>query len=207
MYPIRFLASVLFLLLLPHGGLLMAQGPERSGLHVSFGIGGGAATIDCSQCGELLEDDPWSGGLTSTLYVGAGYALRPNMLVGAEVNAWADYRISPGNYPETRGMSLDLRAAMIQYHPVSSLPLYLKDGIGLARVTLSDGAEQVQGAGWGMQTGVGFDVQLTRSLAFTPFIHALQLRVGSTRGTIREVAVESPSNPRFIHAGIALHYY
>jgi hypothetical protein len=80
----------------------------------------------------------------------------------------------------------------------------VKAGVGFARVELSHGADEIRSTGPGVLLGVGYDILLKNSFAATPFVHAMQLLVGSKSGMLDGVADSSPANPRVLHLGVAL---
>ncbi len=190
---------------------LLAQ-PSDRGVHRhrvfgGFGLGVGTATVDCQRCAPSIENDPWQGGTTLTFAFTLGVTLRDNLLLGAEISAWHESRYNP--IPDTRSFSLALRAVVLQFYPVSTLPLYLKVGAGLGTVELEDGGgrNRVRSSGWGAQAGAGFDVHLTRSFALSPFVQFAFLGAEEREGTIKGVTVATPARPHFVQGGVALHFY
>jgi hypothetical protein len=191
------------------------RGIPHEGIYASFGVGAGTARVDCSRCGErpIMQRDPWQGGFAPlTFAFGVGWSVRPNLLLGAEVDAWVQSRYSmhpqqPGRSEDGTQLSLSFTGAVAQYYPLAEVGLYVKGGVGVGRVYMDDGPEKIRATGLAALGGVGYDIRLGRSMALTPYVHAVHLRVGSRGGQIRDVAVQSPANPRVVHAGVAFHYY
>jgi hypothetical protein len=191
------------------------RGILHRGFYIGFGGGGGTARVDCSRCGDRsdLQHDPWDGGFTPlTFTYDLGWTLRPNLLLGGEVDAWVDSRYSTlGGRPDAKlvgtQMALSFAGAVIQHYPLTGVGLYVKAGVGGGRVYMDDGPELIRATGLAGLLGLGYDIRLRRSLALSPYVHALRFRVGSREGQIRDVTVHSPPKPRIVHAGVAFRVY
>lgn len=177
----------------------------REGFWIGFGLGAGNSRINCRPCGELNPDDPWQGGNGVSGYVAAGAALRPNLLIGGEANLWAR-RVGAQN----RDATLALLSFIAQYYPLSRSALsdlYLKAGLGAGLSVLAGGSGMIEGGGWGVQLGAGYDVRLRNRLALTPFVNVVQILAPGAMGENRGEPVIGPRNPRYAQFGIGLTWH
>ncbi|HEV2131051.1 MAG TPA: hypothetical protein VGR27_08110 [Longimicrobiaceae bacterium] len=178
--------------------------PRREGFWASFGLGAGNGRINCRPCDPepLDRNDPWTGGNGVSGYVAAGAALRPNLLIGGEANLWARWSGS-----QERDATLALLSFITQYYPLqrSGLPdLYLKGGLGAGLSVLGGGDAMIEGGGWGVQLGTGYDVRLRNRVALSPFANVVQIFAPGAAGDNQNQFVTGPRNPRYAQIGVGV---
>jgi len=188
-----------------------SSSPYREGFWIGFGFGPGHAQIDCSACGPRAAGDPWDGGSGMTVYVAAGGTARPNLLVGGEVNQY----LKESNSSE-REASLASASLVAQYYPVKESRVFVRGGAGFGHYSLVSyyyldsfmgrTSAGLSSFGYAVQAGVGYDLVLGRRLALVPFANGVQIFAEGERDSMTGAAV-APSNPRFVHLGIGLHWY
>ena len=133
----------------------LAQHPQvRRGFWLNVGLGYGSADVSCDGCGNNDRE----GGFTGQLRLGG--TLRPNILLGAELDGWAK---DEGGTTFALG---DVLAAVYVY-PKTSGGLFLKGGAGFSSYTESNG-QDVDGTGWALMGGLGYDVRVGRNISLTP---------------------------------------
>ena len=135
---------------------------ERRGFWIGFGFGYGSAGIDCDGC---VGSDR-QGAFTGFLKLGG--TLSDHVLLGGEVNAWLDEEGSTT-------LGLGTATGTVTVYPWTSSGFFLKGGVGLSFVetrervgsgTLTFGTE-----GWGVLTGLGYDLRVGRNISITPSIN------------------------------------
>ncbi|CAN5462540.1 hypothetical protein BH24GEM3_BH24GEM3_15260 [soil metagenome] len=181
-----------------------ADSPHREGFWIGFGLGPGNSRINCDPCDPepLDRGDPWTGGNGLSGYVAAGAALRPNLMIGGEVNLWARR-----GGEQDRDATLALLSFIAQYYPLhrAGLPnLYLKGGLGAGLSVLGGGDAMIEGGGWGVQLGTGYDVRIRDRLALSPFANVVQIFAPGAAGENENRFVVGPRNPRYAQIGIGL---
>jgi hypothetical protein len=178
------------------------DGTRSGGFRAGFGIGAGDARIDCSRCGPREADDPWDGGVGGSGYLMLGGTLRPNLVLGGELNLWVKR-----DDEQRRDATLALTSVVVQFHPRANLPLYLKTGLGVGASILAGGNGLLESGGWGGQAGVGYEIGVGSRYAIAPFANVVMLRSRGSEGRNRGVPAVGPDNPRWRQIGIGFSRY
>jgi hypothetical protein len=204
---LRTTSSITILILLTGGTVVHAQDaagepPSREGFWIGFGIGATHARIDCSSCGPLLPDDPWEGGSGVGWYFALGGTLRPNVLLGGELNLYGKR-----NDAQQRDATLGALSAVLQYYPLGASGFYLKGGAGLGASLMAGGGGLIESGGWAAQGGVGYDVRIGRRFALTPFANIVQVFSEGDAGRNQGVPARGPPKPRYGQFGLGFHWY
>jgi hypothetical protein len=137
--------------------LVEAQGrPQtREGFFVGFGLGAGS--LGCEDCGERE-----TGGAG---YIKLGGTLSPQILLGAESNAWTK---------DIDGVRLThaIVAAIVQFYPSATAGFFLNGGVGLARIEASASSGGFSGSvsedALGLLAGLGYDIRLGSNFSLSP---------------------------------------
>jgi hypothetical protein len=130
--------------------------PENNVRHgFWFNIGLGTGSLGCDDCGS--RENGLSGGL------GIGGTLTPRVRLGAFTNGW---------YKSESGATLNagVLVAGIRFYPSETSGFFLLGGLGWSSVSVSAigfGSESVTGSG--AVLGLGWDIDLSRSVSLTPF--------------------------------------
>lgn len=183
----------------------------REGFWIGFGLGPGHAQIDCQVCGPLPAGDPWGGGAGMSAYLALGGTPRPDLLIGGELNTYGKITST-----SDRQATLGSVALVAQYYPASNSRMFLRGGAGIGHFFLISHyyldsfmgrtASGLEGVGWAVQGGAGYDVLLGSRLALVPFVSAVQILAAGERDPTTGAA-QGPNHPRYVHAGIGLHWY
>jgi hypothetical protein len=127
----------------------------RDGFWVGGGMGYGSLGLSCEGCGDV----PREGGLG--LFASLGGTIRPNILLGVEMNAWTDSeggaRITMSNF-----------SGAAYWYPMTTMGLFLKAGAGYSNLSVGDGSISASDGGFGLLGGVGYDIRVGRNLSITP---------------------------------------
>jgi hypothetical protein len=136
-------------------GTTAAGAQTRAGIFVGVGAGWGSARVEAD---EFEGASDRQGDLTGQLRVGT--TLSERLLVGAELNAW--------HHSEQGDKATLINASLAFYFYPADRGLFIKGGAGLSRADFDIGGETVDGIGWGLMGGLGFDIPIGRSAAITP---------------------------------------
>ena len=131
-------------------GRAWAQHPQtREGFWIGFGFGYGSLGFSCDGCSGT-EGAP-SG------YLKLGGTLSPNLLIGGETDGWT--KSISGTTLTAGNASLAL-----YYYPQATGGFFLRGGVGVAELSGGGSSE----SGFGLVTGVGYDVRVARNTSITP---------------------------------------
>jgi Outer membrane protein beta-barrel domain len=129
----------------------------RDGFWVGGGMGYGSLGLSCDAC---TGDVPREGGLA--LFANLGGTIRPNILLGVEMNAWTD---SEGGARITMGNM----SGAAYWYPMTTMGLFLKAGAGYSNLSVDDGfGGSASDGGFGLLGGVGYDIRVGRNMSITP---------------------------------------
>jgi hypothetical protein len=163
--------SVLVGLALPSA----AAAQERRGFWFNAGGGVGSATVTCDDCDSGRE----TGGV-GTFRIGG--SLSERVLLGAEFNLWAKkYAIEPGVDGTVNLYNL---SGTVAYYPTGS-GFFVKGGAGVAIADVDINIEGTTvtvdiGTGFGLVTGAGYDIPLSRRWSITPGVNFWYGQLGNT---------------------------
>src|SRR6266487_1476306 len=152
----RLFAAVTLLALVGATGVRAQHPQTRQGFWIGFGFGGGSAHLTCNGC----TDTTLTAG---TGHLKMGGTVRPNLLIGGEVNAWSK--------PKENGEEFTVGnvSAIVQYYPAPANGFFLKGGLGYATFEdNSDSDGKATGSGFGFIVGLGFDIRVARNFSLTP---------------------------------------
>jgi outer membrane protein with beta-barrel domain len=143
----------------------LGQKPQtRDGFTISFGFGSGSAGLTCNACDTDRESAP-------TGYLRIGGALRPNLILAGEANAWTKSKTEQGVQVD---VSIGTVNFLVQWYPQPTGGFFVSGGVGGGSMsvdaklpngpTVSDRTN-----GFGYQAGAGYDIRLGRNFSLTPF--------------------------------------
>jgi hypothetical protein len=173
----------------------LAQDRVRDGVIVSTGLGVGTSDATGTACVDIgngscsRRDAPRRNAPAG--YLRIGVAVRPNFVLGGEVNGW--YR----REDRTSGPSLGILTAnaIAQWYPRVSNGFFVSGGLGVG--TWRSNSEFIwsaQGAvrqmysvhlhtnGLGYQFGAGYDVHVSRNLSVAPYVTLFGARDNGEEG-------------------------
>lgn len=166
-------------------GLLAAAPVEAQGniKHDGFYFGAGLGIGWAKYHGDA-SDGTTESGLSGMIRMGGH--LRPNLLIGGESNGW--YRSDDGfNY--TWGSLM----ATSYFYPGSSLPLFLKGGLGYMHTSISDDVDDLSSGHFAIQLGAGYDLKIAKGSAITFYFNWIKGISGSLEFDGDHVGDVSPS--------------
>jgi hypothetical protein len=179
---------------------------DHHGFWIGFGVGGGALAIDCATCGPEPLAPEWSSGAGQGFYVALGGTLRPNLLVGGEINA-----TGKGNVERTA--SVGHMGVVAQLYPARGRGLFVRGGLGIGVAELMDeprgfiGQATLTTVGITVKGGVGYDFRFGGRFALTPFADAEQLIGSGIRQTMNGASYRGPTAPAAFLVGLAVNWY
>lgn len=155
------------------------QHPQvRDGFTFSFGIGGGSAGATCSTCDTDRLKAP-SG------YLRLGGAVRPNLIIGGEINGWTKKETGQG-FEST--VTIATINAIAQWYPQTTTGFFLTGGAGLGSMEVKAtatglGSFSDRSNGFGYQVGTGYDIRLARNFSLTPFVTYFSMAGGKVESS------------------------
>jgi hypothetical protein len=96
-----------------------------------------------------------------TGYFNIGGTVRPNFLLGAELNGWTKSE-------DGATVRLANASAAAYWYPMVQSGLFLKGGAGYSRLSADDGFASASDGGFGILMGMGYDVRVARATSITP---------------------------------------
>ncbi|MGH7581386.1 MAG: outer membrane beta-barrel protein [Gemmatimonadales bacterium] len=136
-----------------------AQHPQaRDGFWAGVGMGWGSFGLSCDGCDGVDRTGSYSG------YIKLGGTLRPNLLLGAELNGW---------HKNEDGASVELgnASAAAYWYPMVQSGLFLTGGVGYSRLSAESGGIGASDGGFGLLAGVGYDLRVARTTSLTPVLN------------------------------------
>jgi hypothetical protein len=131
---------------------------DHGGFYVGFGIGFGSLGLDFNNSDVTFDRE---GGGAGVVFLGG--ALKPNLLLGLDVNAWTR---KDNNVTRTISTS----TACLTYYV--SPKFFIKGGLGWANanveVEIHRGRYNYTESGFGLTLGTGMEFRLTRRFALVP---------------------------------------
>jgi outer membrane protein with beta-barrel domain len=143
----------------------VARAQRHSGAWVSGGGGVGWTRVHCDPG---CEDTKSNAGVT--LFIDGGVAVSEKLLVGAQFDSWQrTFEIAGFD----RSVRLNDLLATVLFYPSDSSGLFVKGGVGIAYANIKGTSSLVNpdlGAGTGVTYGVGYDIQIGKSVYLTPAV-------------------------------------
>lgn len=170
-----------------------AQEPqERKGFGISFGLGGGSASVDCSGCNSDRETG-FSG------YLRLGGHVRPDLMVAFESNGYT--KSSDG--VDTSG---GFYSVALQWYPNVEKGFYMKGNLGVAAVLEDyDDGDEFTVAAPGVGLGVGYDLRLGKNFSLTPYMNLVFTGNGDVKYNDSSTGVNARFNLIQIGLGFTWH--
>ena len=143
-------------------GTLAAQGyrgygdRNRQGFWIRLGAGYGTANVSCNECAA----GPRISGVSGILEVGG--TLNPFIRIGGYADGWTHGSGDANENMSGAGVSL-------YYYPARASNLYVKTGIGFSSYHAA-GIPAINGTGWGIAVGAGYELPVGRTVALIPFV-------------------------------------
>jgi hypothetical protein len=136
----------------------------RNGFTISFGFGGGSAGVNCSGCDNSRETSP-SG------YLRIGGAIRPNLILAGEANAWTKTSSDEG---VDATFTIGTVTFLAQWYPQPANGWFLSAGAGTGSIQTEVevpglGKFSDNKSGFGYQLGTGYDIRVGNNFSLTPF--------------------------------------
>jgi hypothetical protein len=140
-----------------------AQHPQvRKGFWIGFGLGYGSAGVSCDGCASGSR----AGGLST--YLKMGGTLNSKLLLGGEING---ITTTTSLGPPSVGSVTNLVGAMsatVTYYPAVKSGFFVKGGAGFSLFNQTDALITLDGMGWGMLAGIGYDLRVGSNISLTP---------------------------------------
>jgi len=144
------------MLLLSASAQAQSRAQQRDGLAISFGLGGGSATVTCPGC----TTPPRETGASA--YLRIGDAITPSLVISGETNGWA----KTINGDDVKMGSL---MAVAQWYPKVTSGFYLQAGAGLGSYQETGVGIDDKALGGAFQAGLGYDLRVGRNFSLTPY--------------------------------------
>ena len=151
----RLLCSVVSLALLASSAGAAQHPQTRDGFWIGLGGGWGDAVLSCSpNC--FFDRSAKGGGVTGFVKLGA--TVRPDVLLGVELNAWVK---DVSGSTQSAGNA----SAAVYYYLTPGGGLFVKAGAGYATYRVESGSAA---NGFGFIAGAGYDIRIAPNISLTP---------------------------------------
>lgn len=186
----RSAVTVLVLALLAASTALAQRPQTRQGFWIGFGFGYGSADATCTGCSGGSRQGGGAG------FVKLGGTLRPNLLLGGELDAWT--KSEPGNVTETIGNA----SAALYWYPSVAGGFFVKGGLGSSTYQIKVGNATVDKTGVGVLAGLGYDIRIGGNTSLTPVVDFFW----GNQGDIPELLVQG-FKTNVIHLGLGVTFH
>jgi len=136
-----------------------AQQPTRQGFWAAFGLGYGANSMTCGSGCTVLSDAK-GGSVTASIKMGGTPSQK--LRLGGEVNLWVK-DLSSGVTESVGNVS-----AAAYFYPSPRSGFFVKGGVGVASLQLSQCNSTGSTNGIGFLAGLGYDIRVGRKVALSP---------------------------------------
>jgi hypothetical protein len=153
----------------------------RWGVVAGFGVGRGSAEVQCGGCSSGGQGGP-------SMHARIGGALREDLLLVAELDAFSGSKYVNFNTTSSSLVALDVVA---QLYPLASHGYFVTAGVGAGRVESSGSPVYVDyrsPIGPAYKVGTGYDINVTRAFAITPFVSYLYVAGGIPEGGTEKIS-------------------
>jgi len=140
-------------------GAAAQQRPAREGFWAAFGLGYGANSMSC---GSGCSVNPDAKGGSATASVKMGGTPSPRLRLGRRTEPLVK-DLSSGVTESVGNVS-----AAAYYYPSPRSGFFLKGGVGLASIELSQDNASASKTGVGFLAGLGYDIRVSRKVSLTP---------------------------------------
>jgi len=150
-------------LLLGLASIGQAQHPQvRKGFWIGFGLGYGSADMSCDGCASTSR----ATGLSS--YLKMGGTLTSQVLLGGEIDGMTT--TSSLGLPSVGSLDAFVAAmsATVTYYPAVKSGFFVKGGAGFSMFNQTDAVNTLDGMGWGLLVGIGYDLRVGTNVSLTP---------------------------------------
>ena len=180
-------------LLIPAGETFAQRPQTREGFNLSFGFGGGSASIDCRGCRTSRQ----SG---TVLYLNVGRTINRHLTLGGEVNAFAR---NSQNEDDRIGSLM----AVAHFYPAPAMGFFLIGGGGMTSMSLDNRVDlvKVTSTGLGAEIGAGYDVRLGRNFSLTPYAAFVQGFTGIAK--LNGVSNYEKVTPNYVQFGLGFTWH
>jgi hypothetical protein len=140
-----------------------AQHPQvRKGFWIGFGFGYSSADVSCDGC----PSGDRAGGVST--YLKMGGTLNSKVLLGGEINGMTtDGSFGPTSVGGVTSM-VGAFSGTVTYYPAVKSGFFVKGGAGFSLFTQDDAVNTLDGMGWGLLAGIGYDLRVGRNISLTP---------------------------------------
>jgi hypothetical protein len=160
----RFVACVGMSLIVAAPLVAQSKPQTREGFTIGFGVGLGSAGVSCSNCGTERKN-------AGSGYLRIGGAVRPNLIVAGESQAWAKSESDQGT---TDDVTIAALLAVVLWYPEPQDGFHLKGGLGFGSITddIRDPlfSAKLESTGVAFTFGVGYDWRLGKNFSLTPYL-------------------------------------
>ena len=140
-----------------------AQHPQvRKGFWIGFGLGYGSADVSCDGCANSSR----ATGLST--YLKLGGTLNSKVLLGGEINGMTT--TSSIGVPSVGNVDVLVGAmsGTVTYYPAVKSGFFVKGGAGFSLFNQTDAVNTLDGMGWGLLAGIGYDLRVGTNVSLTP---------------------------------------
>jgi hypothetical protein len=160
------------------------QRRTREGFWAAFGLGYGANSMTCgANCS--VNPDAKGGGLTLSVKMGGTPSSR--LRLGGEVNLWTK---------DLHGVteSVGNISGAVYFYPAALGGFFVKGGVGVASLQLTQGTSTASTSGVGFLAGLGYDIRVSEKVSLSPISNFYWGHEGDFRHAIVDVGLSVEYN-------------
>ena len=135
---------------------------------------------------------------STAMFVNFGGTVRPNLLIGGEINGWAKSE----NDADWVVSSL---MAVAHYYPSVTNGLFISGGLGFTQGSIDDGVDELTSSGVGIQLGGGYDWRVAKSFSLTPYVQ--YVRAFAAEAKLNDTGLGEDLNPNFFQVGLGFTWH
>jgi hypothetical protein len=177
-----------------------AQHPQvRKGFWIGFGLGYGSADVSCDGCAST------SRGTGLSTYLKLGGTLSSKVLLGGEIDGMTT--TSSLGLPSVGSVDILVGSmtGTVTYYPAVKSGFFVKGGAGFSLFNQTDAVNTLDGMGWGLLAGIGYDLRVGRNVSLTPVANFYFGGPGNITSGSATVATGTSQNVIDIGLGITFH--
>jgi hypothetical protein len=173
-----------------------SQHPQvRKGFWIGFGLGYGSGRTSST----VIAGSEGTGGGTGFLKMGG--TLSQKVLLGGESNVL----VRPNVVGTDRAVLQGNTSLAVYFYPAATAGFFMKGGVGFSNYLQSNLDVFLEGSGWGLLAGVGYDIRVGRNVSLTPVVNYYYGQLGDM--TMDGSVIDTGVSQSVIDIGLGITFH